>query len=452
MIDNDSVASDPDFSSSQVPLNSRMSRGSLTMAWWALCSAMFWLVVTATLAINYGARNAIIGLVLSVITYGIINSVISRYAIRTGLSVGIFSRIVYGNVGEILATAIFFLTAIYYCIFEGSVIAIAIQSYFPSLTLWQAYLIVVCYSVPLVFGGVSLLLDKLNGVLLPFYILGLFGAVGAALYQYGYSDAWLSLGPQGEVTDKRWWSCYTYFMGIWIMMMYTWDYARFGKPGDEKYHSKFNFGMPFYLFTFLINGLIGIFLAATIPTEGGVSETSIVFAILKLMGIWGLLFIWISQTRINTANFQLSTVNMQAFITSVTDKVVPKIVVAIVVGVVVYALMLTDVFSFILQALAYQGIFVVAWVAIALAHIYLTRHENHAQLQYSKQHLPGVKKGALTAWIAASIVGVVLLNITPAYASFSAPVTALVAVTAYLLSWNRKQQASSVPSTVLESE
>ena len=51
-----------------------------------------------------------------------------------------------------------------------------------------------------------------------------------------------------------------------------------------------------------INGLVGIFLAATIPTQGGLSEVSVVLAIVELMGIWGLLFVWVSQTRINTAN------------------------------------------------------------------------------------------------------------------------------------------------------
>ena len=42
---------------------------------------------------------------------------------------------------------------------------------------------------------------------------------------------------------------------------------------------------------------------------------------------------------------------------------------AIITGAIVYVLMLADVFHYILQALAYQGIFVVAWVGIALTHI-----------------------------------------------------------------------------------
>ena len=74
-----------------VPADARMGRLSLTMAWWAVCSAMFYIVVGASLALSYGARNALIGMVLSVISYGLVNTVLSRFAIRSGLSVALFS-------------------------------------------------------------------------------------------------------------------------------------------------------------------------------------------------------------------------------------------------------------------------------------------------------------------------------------------------------------------------
>ncbi|MBC8923733.1 allantoin permease, partial [Escherichia coli] len=79
--------------------------------------------------------------------------------------------------GAALATLIFFATAIYYAVFEGSVIAVAAHHQFPALDYKWAALIVVCYSVPLVFGSVQHWLDKFNGVLLPFYLLGLLAAV-----------------------------------------------------------------------------------------------------------------------------------------------------------------------------------------------------------------------------------------------------------------------------------
>jgi len=218
-----------DLSTSAVPEHARMPALSLTMAWWAVCSAVFYIVVGATLALTYGARNALIGMTLSVASYGIVNGIMSRYAIRTGLSVALFSRVLFGSAGAALATLIFSATAMYYAVFEGSIIAVAANHLFPSLAYKWAALIVVCYSVPLVFGSVQHWLDKFNGVLLPFYLLGIIAAVALTTYEYGYNASWLNFGGSTTVSTSGWWDCFVYYMGVWILMMYTFDYARFGK-------------------------------------------------------------------------------------------------------------------------------------------------------------------------------------------------------------------------------
>lgn len=431
-------SSDPDFTRSPVPQNARMSRFGLTMAWWSVCSAMFWLVVSATLAIHYGTVNTLIGLGLSALCYSLINAVISRHAIRTGLSVGLFSQTLLGRSGAALATLIFFATAIYYGVFEGSVIAVAIQGYFPSLTLNQAYLLVVLYSVPLVLGSVQRWLDKLNGVLLPFYLLGLAAAVLMTLNTYGYSHAWLQLGPEGGAPADGWWRCFSYFMGVWILMMYTWDYARMGKEEDADYHARFNFGLPFYAFTFLVNGVVGIFLAASIPTDGPVTEVSVVLALLKLMGLAGLAFVWVSQTRINTANFYLATINLQSCLEKGLGLRLPKLVCGILVGVVVYLLMLTNVFEFILQALAYQGIFVVAWVGLALSHILF----DPGTVRFGEQ-APRLRSAGLAAWLAAAGLGIGCMMAGEQWSNLSAPLSFVTAFGLYSLLNRRSARLAS---------
>lgn len=415
------------FSDRPVPHDRRVAKMPLTMAWWGVCSAMFYLVIAASLALAYGARNAIIGMVLSVISYGIINGILVRHSIRTGLSVSLLSRSLLGQGGAAVATLIFFATATYYAVFEGSVIAVALKEY-AGISYPLAALIVVVSSVALIFGSIQNWLDKFNGVLLPFYLLGMVAAVVLAISQYGYSSAWLDLGPASGPVAGGWWPCFTAYMGVWILMMYTYDYGRFGRQEDADYHARFSFGMPFYLVTFLLNGVVGIFLAASLPTEGGVSEISVVLALIQLMGLAGLLFVWISQTRINTANFYLAAVNLESFMETALRLRLPKWLWACVVGVISYGLMMADVFSYILQALAYQGIFVVAWVGIALVHV-LAGRESQGHVAGSGQavHRPG-----LGAWLLASGVGLVL-HFIPSLASFSAPATFVVAAAAYAL-------------------
>lgn len=418
------TAAELDYTKQSVPAEGRMGALSLTMAFWSCCSAMFYIVVAATLASVYGTTNTLIGLVLSIITYGVINAIIARYAIRTGLSVSLFSRLLFGTTGSALATLIFAATAIYYAVFEGSVIALAGTFTYSSLDYKIAALLVVLYSVPLVFGSVQNWLDKFNGVLLPIYLAGLAIAVGLAIHDYGYSNAWLF--KQGSSPSPTgWWNVFVAYMGVWIMIMYTFDYARFGRKEDERYHALFTFGSPFYVVALLLSGIAGIFLINTIPLDGALNEVSAVKAIIVMMGFFGLVFVWATQTRINTANYYLASVNLESLARLSLKVDFPKYVWAIVAGIIIYILMMADVIHYMLTALAYQGVFVVAWVGIAVA--YIVRQAPNEPVDAGAQPdaaYPAFNPTGLVAWFGAVMIGVILMNI-PVVATLSAPATAI---------------------------
>ena len=103
--------------------------------------------------------NALIGIALSVIVYTLVNTVIVRTASRSGLTVALFSRSLFGFVGASIATLIFAATSIYYVVFEGSVVAVAAQTFIGGpLKLW--YAIVIIATGPLVWRGVRVWLDS----------------------------------------------------------------------------------------------------------------------------------------------------------------------------------------------------------------------------------------------------------------------------------------------------
>src|SRR5690606_36692994 len=81
-----------DFSLHIDPPTWRSSELSLSMAWFGLMSAMFWVVVGSTVALTVGTFNTLIGIVLSTIVYGFLCNVASRFAARSGTSVALFSR------------------------------------------------------------------------------------------------------------------------------------------------------------------------------------------------------------------------------------------------------------------------------------------------------------------------------------------------------------------------
>lgn len=399
----------------EVPDEEQMSRGSLAMAWYGVVSAMFFLYIGAVLASAYGTVNAIVGLVLAIIVFGVINSIITKYAINNRTTVAQFSRTILGSGGSAIATIIFALVAIYYAVFEGSIVAFAFQTAFGG-EWWVWVLVVVIYSTPLVIGGVRRFLDKLNGWLLPLYWGGLIAAVIWASVQYGVTDTWIT--QPGAFPDlpfasggPGWLSTFAAYLGVMILMMFTMDYASLGKKADMKFHRTVTFGWVFYLLAYGVNAIVGIFLVYTI--EGGIdaTETGVAGGLVGMMGLWGLLLIWVSQTRINTANYYLGAANLKAFFDRVFRADIPSIVFVLIGSVIIFLLMLLPIVQYILLALAWQGVLVTAWVGIALAHILMTKDDKGEIGTIGDKQYHAVNGAGVTTWIIATVIGIIFLQL-----------------------------------------
>ncbi|WP_227471741.1 cytosine permease [Paenarthrobacter sp. YJN-5] len=444
----DSAEQATGYTSYVLPAHQKVGRWSLTMAWWALFSAMFWLYIAIASAGAVGVFNTVVGMVLSTITYGLVNMVLTRFAARTGLSVEEFSRTLFGLVGSALATLIFAATAIYYAVFEGSIIAVALESFFGgSIVMW--YAIVVAYAIPLVAGGVQNWLDKLNGFLLPLYVAGLVAVVIAATVIRGVPTDWIGHAAASSPLPG-WVTSYLIYMGVWVMMMYTFDYARLGREKDEKFHAHVNFGWVFYAFTFGLNGAVGIYIVSAWNLEA--SEAGVVQAFISSLGFFGLVIIFVSQTRINTANYYLASLNLGSFMERVFNLRLPRFVWVVVSAVIAFLFMLTNVLSYLLKALAWQGVFVTAWVAIALVYIAMHRRTPKGVLpEVRPEKLRPVSAGAV-AWLLASGTGIVLTEQTtiPLASQFAPLITVAMAAGLYYASCKIQSPPAITPEAAEE--
>ncbi|MBC7593712.1 MAG: permease [Kineosporiaceae bacterium] len=422
----------------------QMTRGSLSMAWYGVASAMFFVYIGAALAVAYGTVNAGIGLALTILVYGVINRVLSKYAINNRTTVALFSRTILGTAGSAIATIIFALVAIYYAVFEGSIVGYAFQTAFGG-PIWMWYLIVVVYSTPLILGGARKFIDKLNGWLMPIYFFGLVAAVVWAGVKYGFTDKWLtqhaSLSIPLAVGGPGWLATFAAYMGVWIMMMFTMDFAALGKRKDIKFHQRWTFGWMFYVVAYGFSAFVGIFLTFTIPGLTA-SETGVAGGIVSLMGILGLIVVVVSQTRINTANYYLGAANLKSFGERVFRAKLPNLAWVLISSVIIFLLMLLPIVKYILLALAWQGVLVTAWVAIALTHIALSRGKKDEHGMLEDTHYRSFNNSGLVAWIAATVVGIVILQlgtVNPGFAGVAGTwgpiLTAIVGAATYAILW-----------------
>ncbi len=404
-------AATEDYSLHLVPRSWQMGRYQLTQAFFAVSTTFFYLYFAGFIALAYGTVNALIGICLSVVVYVLVNAVILRAASASGLTVALFSRSLFGFVGAALATLIFAATAIYFLVFEASVIAVAAREFAGGpLKLW--YAIVIASTAPLVWKGVRVWLDRLNAFLLPFFVVTLVAVVVWALADQGY-HGFLPGSKAAPGTTLPWLQTFSAYMGVWILMMFTMDFARLGRPEDNRYHTAVTFGGVFYLISFVISGLIGILLVSTFDIDFASlagQESALPVKIVGLTGILGLALIAITQTRINTVNLYLASTNLQSFVARVFGVTLSRTVWVVVACAIGYLLMLTNVFSYVNDALAYQGIAIVAWVGVALVQLWSLRRSGTslASIEFRPGRIPAFNPGGLGAWFGATAVGVVL--------------------------------------------
>ncbi len=245
-----------DYATHVVPFSWRSTKRSLSMSWYSLVSGMFYLVTAGTLALAVGTVDALVGIVLASVAFGVLGNLISRYATRTGLTVALISQRLFGTRGAIVAPLILSATAIYYAVFESSMIAHAFAAFFGVLDIRIWLAIAVAMNLPLVMGSIRRWMDKYNAILLPVYWIGLLVVVAVAAAQDDTSG-WLTHPAPATapaLAAPGWLYAFFVYLGVLVLMMFTMDFARFGKPADATTNGRFVFGPLFYVFVYLANG------------------------------------------------------------------------------------------------------------------------------------------------------------------------------------------------------
>jgi len=434
-------AATDDYSLHVVPMSWRLPKVSVLLAFSSMATAVFWLYLAALVALLVGTREALIGMGLVVILYSAIGHLFYRAASETGLNITMFSRSMLGFLGSALTPLVAGATGIYYFVFEASIVAVGAKAFFDrqgvgiDLDVW--YLIVVLISVPLVIKGVHVWLDRLNGWLLPLYLGGLIAVlIWTTSNAGGYSGDWGSFAPaELLVQGPGWLFAFSTYMSVFVLFMYQMGYARLGRPKDVRFASLVTFGPVFYLVTFVVNAIIGIYLVNILHLEN-LAEGELATSIVGVTGLVGLLWLVVTQSRINTANLYLASTGLQSFAARILRLNISRPIWVVIAGAIGYLIMLTNVFSFILDALTYQGIAIVAWVGMAIVQILflLWQRGSLSSLEYRPGRLPAVNPAGLGIWIAATALGVILKNVEEAFfGTWGLPLVLVVSVVLYAL-------------------
>ncbi|MGV8872556.1 MAG: purine-cytosine permease family protein [Rhodococcus sp. (in: high G+C Gram-positive bacteria)] len=422
-----------EYTNHVVPLTARLDRKSVLASWSSIASAMAFVYYGALVATLVGITQAAIGIVISCVIYAAIAAVGGMKAIGSGLNSTLLSRELFGVKAAAICPLIIGFGAMFYAVFESSVLAAALQAYFGGgdIRLW--YVVVIVCLLPLMFGGAQTWMGKINGISLPVYFFGLIAAVLAAGIRFGWAGDWDQFdAPPSASGIPGWLTVVVVYIGIWILLPEIQDMARMAKPADAKFHLNITFGIVFWAVAFLFNGIIGVLIVALAAGQPGVepSEIGAIQGVVAALGIVGLLVIIVSQARINTANFYFASLSMERFVAHFTMRNLSRRVWVIVTNIVVLVAMFTDIFSYITTALAWMGVIVASWVGMQLVGWAFGRG---SPIEFRPGRVKSVAPG-FYVWVLATVIGIALIEFPTTFPTLSALaplVTLIVSVIAY---------------------
>ncbi|KUI31712.1 cytosine permease [Mycobacterium sp. GA-2829] len=431
-----------DYTDHIVPLTARQPRRAVLGSWWSIASAMAFLyygVLAATLA---GTKQALVGLIVVIVVSALLGACVSNASIRRGLNSMLLTREVFGVRGAVLTPLICGLGALYYAVFESSVMAAALQAYFQVLDIRVWYAVVIIGMTPLMLGGMQTWLTKLNSWSLPVFLVGVTAAVVVAALRFGWSGDWWDAGPATPNPLPGWLTTFILYMGIWVLVPDTPEFARFGRVQDKRFHAHVTFGWLFYLIAYGFSGITGILIVALAAPGATIAESAVTTGIVASLGVVGLIVVIVSQIRINSANFYVASTCFERVVGHLSTRNLPRRAWVVLLAALTFLLMLTNVFSYIATALAWQGIVTVSWVGILVVHLMCVTPD--PEIRASR--LPALTRG-FAVWVIAAGIGLIALNAGPAPIAGLAPLISLAASVALYLIQIRALRRSRGPAS-----
>lgn len=358
-----------DFASVRVPISAKRGHSTIFMILFGIVTSFFFLATGGSYFTSYGPRATWIGLCLGFVTLMLLALVVSREASREGLTAELITRACgFGYSGTILTSLIYAATFIFYTAIEGQILADAASHLIP-LPSNSWYVIAALVFIPLLWKGTAQL-SWTMWLTVPLYIILITMAVVKAFgLNDGFPAAIFTGGIPGELTQGFALSGVLAGLAgtIGLNPVEAADYNRYIHPEKFKRSFWISLVLPYVLMFFFAMPLGMFFTVST-----GSTNPAEMFVML-LGPLLAAVLAWVSQIRINLTNIHLGSIAL----TSVSNRVVhlpfARRIWTVVICVAAIPLMVIDIVQYILPFLAFNGVFLMAWVGCVVADLLIVR-------------------------------------------------------------------------------
>jgi purine-cytosine permease-like protein len=347
----------------------RWGPASLTGVMVGVATAMFFLAWGGELATAYGTVDTFIGMVFGTVFIGGLGFVLARISSATGLDADLITRgSGFGFMGSAFTSLIYTFNFLMFFAFEGTIMATAVHNQWHAVPQWLIYLVIGLVFIPLTWWGMTVV-NWLMWVTIPVYL----GFLGWTIYLASTSKAALpfwSYEPAHPASPAAGPALLQVLAAVLALISQATIAADVGRfiPARKRTSGAFAVGFVSQLLTFCVLTMLGAWF--TLRFAGSTNPGAY---LASLMGVWGVLFVVVTQVRINATNVYSGSLAYANFFCRVFHITPGRQYWVILTSAAGTALMFGGIFNHLNAVLTFEGVFIMAWVMAVVSDIVVNK-------------------------------------------------------------------------------
>ncbi|MGW4339223.1 purine-cytosine permease family protein [Rhodococcus koreensis] len=400
-----------DYAGRKVPYHWKRPVRSLGITLFGAATSVFAFALGGQIALTSGMPTLLVSLAIAFIIALPVTAIVMWHTAGRSMDTDLLSRgIGYGYRGSAFTALVYAANWVMYAGFETAYLASAIHAQWQSPPMWLLYLITAMIVVPLNWFGISQMhwVQKWS---IPLFVVGLVWVMIEALRRpaisvVGAHVGWDTVLPAlGAVLAN---------VGVWILLIA--DFSRFVRASDRPKAiavvSTAGLGMNFIVLP-TVGGWLALHAGSANPGSYAVTLT----------GTVGLIWVVVTQLRVQEANYYLGSLAMSTFV-SRNFRIRPgRPAFLTVTGLLAFVLALVGITDHLTQTLTFMGVFLMAWVGTIVGSLIVEQRalrNGETWIEHRRPYLVSWGWPALSALFGSSVIGgaMALWNIPNTYGGF----------------------------------
>jgi purine-cytosine permease-like protein len=367
-------------------------------------TAMLFFAWGSDLMQAYGAKDLILGMVISTLFIGTVGFILTTISAKTGLDIDLItSGAGFGYKGAGFTSLIYACSMIFYFAMESSIIASAIHAALPVIPLGVLYVVVGAIFIPLTWYGVTAL-NYTMWITLPIYLILLAWSIKLAIHLPSTTSflSFTPLHPANPAAGPPLLQLLAACLPVITLITPAVDIGRF-IPKQQRVIAVITSTYLMCAIGFLGAAILGAWLGLKLKE----SNPGIYFP--ALLGVWGVLFVVLTQMRINVINAYTSSLALTTFFSRIFNFSPGRHWWIITMVAISIACMFGNLLAHLLAALTFLGVFVVAWIMAVVADLLFNKNIfkiSATNFAFQKGTIPNFNPVGLSALVIALIVSV----------------------------------------------